>query len=77
MITKKLLEMLTEEQLQWIEDYETETTFDCLWLDMLESGEYTFEKFAQLNCDWFEDYSSDALRTIGHYPKSEEYWNSL
>lgn len=68
---------LTQEQSNWIKYYECETGFDLLWIDMLESGEETFEKFAQRNVDWWESHTSDVLNRISHFPKSDEYYNSL
>lgn len=48
----------------WIEDYESETTFEVLWLDDLYNGNMTFKNFVKQNIRWFEDWSEYALNSI-------------
>lgn len=56
-------------QKAWCKKYENETTFECIHQEDLDSGEMTFEEFARENIKWFENWSSDALLNIGHYPQ--------
>lgn len=68
---------VTHEQRQWKFLYESETGFDLLYEDLLNTGEISFEEFAQKNIAWYESYASDVHLRIGNYPTSDEYWDKL
>lgn len=63
---------LTKEQLSWITLYQFQTDFDCIYWDMLESGELSFEQFARMNIGWYESHSDDVLLNISKYPQSDK-----
>ena len=60
---------LNGKQRAWCKKYERETTFEPLFQEDLDSGKISFEEFAKKNIRWFEDWASDTLLRIGHYPQ--------
>ena len=56
---------MTKEQREWCKNYERHTTFEPLMDDFLYGNE-TFVEAAKKSNRWFEDWSSDALLSVGH-----------
>ncbi|MBZ3677443.1 hypothetical protein J1N39_23485 [Pseudomonas aeruginosa] len=54
----------TPEQRAWLEQYESQTGFEPLHQDELDSGEMTFALVAQANVDWFEAWAMDTHKAI-------------
>ena len=52
----------TKKQREFFKAYEAATTFDAMYMEDVLAGNMTFEEAARRNCDWFEDWASDALR---------------
>lgn len=60
----------TPEQREWLEKYEAATTFEPMHQEDLDAGFMTFEKVAEANVRWFEDWMGDAMDAIPDIPES-------
>lgn len=54
----------TPAQRAWLEQYESQTTFEPLHQDALDSGTMTWGEVAKANVDWFEFWAMDAHLAI-------------
>lgn len=64
---------LTEEQKQWLEDFQSETGFDCMYIDEFEKGEISFDRLARRNFDWLRDWVYETITGLeSTLPESEE-----
>lgn len=55
---------LTASRREWIEKYQTHTTFEVFGLEDFQAGEYTWEEFKKKNLDWLREWSMDVLREL-------------
>ncbi|AGN33462.1 hypothetical protein PflA506_p0031 (plasmid) [Pseudomonas fluorescens A506] len=54
----------TPAQRAWLEQYESETTFEAMHQAELDRGAMTWAQVAQANIDWFEGWAMDAHQRI-------------
>ncbi len=55
---------LNGKQRAWMKLYEEETGIEPLYQEDIDSGEKTFVEAARLNCQWYEDHTSDVMLRI-------------
>lgn len=68
---KALLNCLTQKQVDWLQEYYEQTTFEPMNMDDLINGSMTFEEVFIANVRWFEDWSSDVVSRIWFRPAED------
>lgn len=72
-LTRKAMKCpaLTADEQKWIGDYESETGFEAMHLDEVIKGEMSFDKMADENVLWFENWMTDTHLRISNVPVRE------
>lgn len=55
---------LTQQQEEWLEEFEELISFEPLYLDRLHSGEISFYEFCKMNFDFARDWLTDQIRSL-------------
>jgi len=51
-------------QKKWARNYQTETGFEPMYQEDFDAGKISFERLAQQNIKWFEDWFRERMRAI-------------
>jgi len=55
---------LTQQQKEWLQNYESQTLLEPLGLDEMAADPSTFDEWAKYNIEHFETFAADALHSI-------------
>lgn len=60
------IKRLTKSQNTWLNNYQSATCLEPMFLEDLQDGTKSFEEVAYENIRWYEDHFADAMHSISH-----------